>query len=91
MEGALAAKTVMIVVFVAHCGAVPTTSPSQEELSKAKVKHGVFSVGVLLLVLFNQWIISGREETSVFLCDSVRTILCQLINNKVPHFLNFVK
>lgn len=90
MEGALAAQTVMMVVFVAHCGAVPTTSPSQEELSKAKVKQ-VFSVGVLLLVLFNQWIISGGEEPSVFLCDSVRTILCQPINNKVPHFLNFVK
>ncbi|XP_044078702.1 matrix metallopeptidase 30 [Siniperca chuatsi] len=36
MEGALAVKTVMMVVIVAHCGAVPTTSPSQEELSKAQ-------------------------------------------------------
>lgn len=39
MEGALAAKTVMIAALVAHCGAVPTTSPSQEELSKAQVKR----------------------------------------------------
>ncbi|XP_034462516.1 matrix metallopeptidase 30 [Hippoglossus hippoglossus] len=36
MEGALAVKTVMVVVVVALCGAVPTTSPSQEELSKAQ-------------------------------------------------------
>ncbi|XP_070772985.1 matrix metallopeptidase 30 [Enoplosus armatus] len=36
MEGALAVKAVMIIVIVAHCGAVPTTSPSQEELSKAQ-------------------------------------------------------
>ncbi|XP_023273498.1 collagenase 3-like [Seriola lalandi dorsalis] len=36
MEGALAVKTVLIVVIVALCGAVPTTSPSQEELSKAQ-------------------------------------------------------
>lgn len=36
MEGALAVKTVMIVVIVTHCGAVPTMSPSQEELSKAQ-------------------------------------------------------
>ncbi|KAM9348037.1 matrix metallopeptidase 30 [Symphorus nematophorus] len=33
MEGALA---VMIVGIVAHCGAVPTASPDQEELSKAQ-------------------------------------------------------
>lgn len=36
MEGALAVKTGMIVVILAHCGAVPTTSPSQEEQSKAQ-------------------------------------------------------
>lgn len=34
MDGALA---VMMVVIVAHCGAVPTSSPSQEDLSKAQV------------------------------------------------------
>ncbi|XP_060941336.1 uncharacterized protein LOC133019018 [Limanda limanda] len=36
MEGALAVKTVMVVVAVALCGAVPTTSPRPEELSKAQ-------------------------------------------------------
>nr|XP_019941175.1 PREDICTED: macrophage metalloelastase-like [Paralichthys olivaceus] len=36
MEGALAFKTVMVVVVVALCRAVPTPSPSQEELSKAQ-------------------------------------------------------
>ncbi|KAK2828861.1 hypothetical protein Q5P01_019895 [Channa striata] len=36
MEGALAVKTVIIVVIGALCGAVPTISPSQEELSKAQ-------------------------------------------------------
>ncbi|XP_031727456.1 matrix metallopeptidase 30 [Anarrhichthys ocellatus] len=36
MEPALAVKTVMIVVIVALCGAVPTTSPSHEELAKAQ-------------------------------------------------------
>ncbi|XP_040006082.1 matrix metallopeptidase 30 [Xiphias gladius] len=36
MEGTLAVKTMMIVVIVALCGAVPTASPSQEELSKAQ-------------------------------------------------------
>ncbi|XP_070838812.1 matrix metallopeptidase 30 [Chaetodon trifascialis] len=36
MEGALAVKTVIIVVMVAHCGAVPTASPTQEELTKAQ-------------------------------------------------------
>lgn len=35
MESTLA---VMIVLFVAKCGAVPVASPSQEELSKAQVK-----------------------------------------------------
>lgn len=35
MESTLA---VMIVLFVAKCGAVPVTSPSQEEISKAQVK-----------------------------------------------------
>lgn len=35
MESTLA---VMIVLFVTKCGAVPITSPSQEELSKAQVK-----------------------------------------------------
>lgn len=37
MEGVLAVKSVMMVAVVALCGAVPTTSPSQEELSKAQV------------------------------------------------------
>ncbi|KAG7516007.1 macrophage metalloelastase-like [Solea senegalensis] len=36
MEGALAFQTVMIVVVAAFCGAVPITSPSQEELAKAQ-------------------------------------------------------
>lgn len=36
MDGALAVKAVMIAVIVALCGAVPTTSPSQEDLSKAQ-------------------------------------------------------
>lgn len=36
MEGATALKIVMITVIVAQCGAVPTTSPRQEELSKAQ-------------------------------------------------------
>uniref|UniRef100_UPI0037E7A708 matrix metallopeptidase 30 n=1 Tax=Semicossyphus pulcher TaxID=241346 RepID=UPI0037E7A708 len=45
MEGAL---VVMIVVFVAHGGAVPLTSPSQEELSKAQayLSHFFSEVGV---------------------------------------------
>ncbi|XP_067463471.1 matrix metallopeptidase 30 [Thunnus thynnus] len=36
MEGALAVNSVMMVVTVALCGAVPTSSPSQEELTKAQ-------------------------------------------------------
>ncbi|XP_035522453.1 macrophage metalloelastase-like [Morone saxatilis] len=36
MEGVLAVKTVIIFVIAAHCGAVPATSPSQEDLSKAQ-------------------------------------------------------
>ncbi|XP_028276683.1 matrix metallopeptidase 30 [Parambassis ranga] len=36
MEGALAAKTLIVVVFAALCGAVPTTAPSQEDISKAQ-------------------------------------------------------
>lgn len=36
MEGVQSVKTLLIVVILAHCGAVPTTSPSQEELSKAQ-------------------------------------------------------
>ncbi|KAM7374845.1 hypothetical protein PAMP_007480 [Pampus punctatissimus] len=36
MEGTLAVKSVMMMVIVALCGAMPTTSPSQEELSKAQ-------------------------------------------------------
>ncbi|XP_070700184.1 matrix metallopeptidase 30 [Pempheris klunzingeri] len=48
MEGALAVKTVMMVVIVVNCGAVPTTSPSQEELSKAQAYLSQFfsDVGV---------------------------------------------
>lgn len=38
MEGALA---VLIVVTVALCGAVPTTAPSQDELSRAQVNMSV--------------------------------------------------
>ncbi|XP_041865179.1 matrix metallopeptidase 30 [Melanotaenia boesemani] len=36
MGSALAAKTVMMGVILTFCGAVPTTAPSQEELSKAQ-------------------------------------------------------
>nr|UZH45424.1 matrix metalloproteinase-30 [Scatophagus argus] len=36
MEGALAVRAVMMVVIAAHCGAMPTISPNQEELSKAQ-------------------------------------------------------
>ncbi|XP_018546481.1 matrix metallopeptidase 30 [Lates calcarifer] len=36
MEGELAIRAVMIVMVVALCGAVPTTSPSQQELTKAQ-------------------------------------------------------
>eukprot|EP00064_Thunnus_orientalis_P014238 superscaffoldBa00002453_g14280 len=36
MEGALAVNSVMMVVTVALCGAVPTSSPNQEELTKAQ-------------------------------------------------------
>lgn len=64
MEGELAIRAVMIVMVVALCGAVPTTSPSQQELTKAQVNMSC------LFVLFNL-VISGREEHSVFLCDSV--------------------
>ncbi|XP_071316695.1 matrix metallopeptidase 30 [Trachinotus anak] len=46
MEGALAVKTVLVVVTVALCGAVPTTSPSQEELSKAQDYLSQFYSGV---------------------------------------------
>lgn len=48
MEGTLAVKTVMMVVIVAHCGAVPATSPSQEELAKAQdyLSHFFSDVGV---------------------------------------------
>lgn len=37
MGVALVVKTVMIVLVVANCGAVPTASTSQEEVSKAQV------------------------------------------------------
>uniref|UniRef100_A0A8C9YZ78 Matrix metallopeptidase 30 n=1 Tax=Sander lucioperca TaxID=283035 RepID=A0A8C9YZ78_SANLU len=37
MEGALAVKAVTMLVIVALCGAAPTTSPRQEELSEAQV------------------------------------------------------
>ncbi|XP_032390510.1 matrix metallopeptidase 30 [Etheostoma spectabile] len=48
MEGALAVKTVTMVVVVALCGAVPTPPPQQEELSKAQVYLSQFfsDVGV---------------------------------------------
>uniref|UniRef100_A0A3Q3IMT4 Peptidase metallopeptidase domain-containing protein n=1 Tax=Monopterus albus TaxID=43700 RepID=A0A3Q3IMT4_MONAL len=36
MEGALAVKTLMIVVIVSLCGAMPTTLSNQEELTKAQ-------------------------------------------------------
>ncbi|GAA6218487.1 collagenase 3-like [Lates japonicus] len=36
MEGVLAVRAAMIVVVVALCGAVPATSPSQQELTKAQ-------------------------------------------------------
>lgn len=69
MEGALAVKTVMVVVVVALCGAVPTTSPSQEELSKAQVNQ-VFSDLKYCIV----YLCSGRKEHNVFFCEFVRTI-----------------
>uniref|UniRef100_A0A3Q1CDR7 Peptidase metallopeptidase domain-containing protein n=1 Tax=Amphiprion ocellaris TaxID=80972 RepID=A0A3Q1CDR7_AMPOC len=36
MEAARAVRTMMLVMIVSVCGAVPTTAPSQEELSKAQ-------------------------------------------------------
>ncbi|XP_068186500.1 macrophage metalloelastase-like [Antennarius striatus] len=36
MEGALIVKSVIIVVILTHCGAVPTISPSPEDISKAQ-------------------------------------------------------
>lgn len=47
MESTLA---VMIVLFVAKCGAVPVTSPSQEEISKAQVKKKKKRVFVCLIL-----------------------------------------
>lgn len=41
MEGALA---VLVVVTMALCGAVPTTSPSQDELSRAQVNMSWCSI-----------------------------------------------
>ncbi|XP_069003184.1 collagenase 3-like [Embiotoca jacksoni] len=48
MEAALPVQTIMIVVILALCGAVPTTSPSQEVLSKAQNYLSLFfsDVGV---------------------------------------------
>lgn len=44
MEVALVVKTVMIVLVVADCGAVPAASTGQEEISKAQVNMKCFSV-----------------------------------------------
>lgn len=42
MKGALAVKSLIVVVLAAFCGAVPTTAPSQEDISKAQVNMHVF-------------------------------------------------
>lgn len=60
MEGALAVKSVMMVVIVALCGAVPTTSPSQEELSKAQVNMNSIEVH------------SKLKTISVYICYLIR-------------------
>lgn len=53
MEAAF--KTVMVAVVVALCGALPTTSPSQEELLTARVN---MNVNIFLCVLAYSVIIS---------------------------------
>uniref|UniRef100_A0A8C9YZN7 Matrix metallopeptidase 30 n=1 Tax=Sander lucioperca TaxID=283035 RepID=A0A8C9YZN7_SANLU len=46
MEGALAVKAVTMLVIVALCGAAPTTSPRQEELSEVYLSQFFSDVGV---------------------------------------------
>lgn len=63
MEGALAAKMMLIVVVVlSHVGAVPTNSPSQEELAKAKVN--MICMLISTIPMFS------------FISDSVRFLPC---------------
>lgn len=70
MEGALAAKTVMIVALVAHCGAVPTASSSQEQLSKAKVNLSKTCSNIALLFVIKP--ADVRERTVISFSYSVK-------------------
>lgn len=72
MESTLA---VMMVLFVAKCGAVPVTSPSQEEISKAQVKKKK------VLCVFN---------IALCYCSCCFTIRIHSLNKKPAYFFIFV-
>lgn len=86
MKCALAVKTVMILVFVARCGAVPTTAPSKEELSKAQVN----SLNIALVCWHH---LSWERRVMSFLRDSVRpmSLLFEFCNNKLKMCFSFFR